>query len=114
MTPRLGYTYLKDLGFEKVTDHEIINGQVFDDAREPTALGGITNGVSTLELTAAYAAIANGGTYTKPVFLYQDSGSERGCGTGKQTKTTEVFRESTAYLLTSALESVVNDEGGLP
>ena len=68
MTPRLGYTYLKDLGFEKVTDHEIINGQVFDDAREPTALGGITNGVSTLELTAAYAAIANGGTYTKPVF----------------------------------------------
>ena len=67
---------------------------------------------STLELTAAYAAIANGGTYTKPVFLYQDSGSEQGCGTGKQTKTTEVFRESTAYLLTSALESVVNDEGG--
>lgn len=48
VTPRLGYTYLKDLGFEKVTDHEVINGQVFDDAREPTALGGITNGVSTL------------------------------------------------------------------
>ena len=34
-----------------------------------TALGGITKGVSNLELTAAYAAIANGGIYTKPVFF---------------------------------------------
>ena len=112
VTPRLGYTYLKDLGFEKVTDHEIINGQVFDDAREPTALGGITNGVSTLELTAAYAAIANGGTYTKPVFYTKILDQNGDVVLENKPKTTEVFRESTAYLLTSALESVVNDEGG--
>ena len=112
VTPRLGYTYLKDLGFEKVTDHEVINGQVFDDAREPTALGGITNGVSTLELTAAYAAIANGGTYTKPVFYTKILDQNGDVVLENKPKTTEVFRESTAYLLTSALESVVNDEGG--
>ena len=112
VTPRLGYTYLKDLGFEKVTDHEVINGQVFDDAREPTALGGITNGVSTLELTAAYAAIANGGTYTKPVFYTKILDQNGDVILENKPKTTEVFRESTAYLLTSALESVVNDEGG--
>ena len=112
VTPRLGYTYLKDLGFEKVTDHEIINGQVFDDAREPTALGGITNGVSTLELTAAYAAIANGGTYTKPVFYTKILDQNGDVVLKNKPKTAEVFRESTAYLLTSALESVVNDEGG--
>lgn len=33
-----------------------------------TAIGGITKGVSNLELTAAYATIANNGTYIKPVF----------------------------------------------
>ena len=35
---------------------------------EALALGGITQGVSNLELTAAYAAIANQGTYIKPKF----------------------------------------------
>ena len=33
-----------------------------------TALGGITNGVSTLEMAAAYATIANDGTYIEPTF----------------------------------------------
>lgn len=112
ITPRLGYTYLKELGFDKVTDHEVINGQVYDDAREPTALGGITNGVSTLELTAAYATIANGGTYTKPVFYTKILDQNGDVVLENKPQTTEVFRESTAYLLTSALESVVNDEGG--
>ena len=112
ITPRLGYTYLKELGFDKVTDHEVINGQVYDDAREPTALGGITNGVSTLELTAAYAAIANGGTYTKPVFYTKILDQNGDVVLENKPQTTKVFRESTAYLLTSALESVVNDEGG--
>lgn len=37
------------------------------DYNAATALGGITKGVSNLELTGAYAAIANGGIYTKPV-----------------------------------------------
>ena len=112
ITPRLGYTYLKELGFDKVTDHEVINGQVYDDAREPTALGGITNGVSTLELTAAYATIANGGTYTKPIFYTKILDQNGDVVLENKPQTTEVFRESTAYLLTSALESVVNDEGG--
>ena len=35
------------------------------------ALGGITDGVTNLEMTAAYATIANQGTYTRPVFYSQ-------------------------------------------
>ena len=38
-----------------------INGKVYSDLQLPTALGGITDGVSNLEMTGAYAAIANGG-----------------------------------------------------
>lgn len=112
ITPRLGYNYLKKLGFERVTDHEVINGQVFDDAREPTALGGITNGVSTLELTAAYAAVANGGTYTKPIFYTKILDHNGNILLENTPETSQVYRESTAYLLTSAMESVVNEEGG--
>ncbi|NCB92788.1 MAG: glycosyl transferase [Clostridia bacterium] len=112
ITPALGYEYLKKLGFEKVTDHEVINGQVFDDAREPTALGGITNGVSTLELTAAYAAIANSGTYTKPIFYTKILDNNGNVILENEPETTQVYSDSTAYLLTSAMESVINDEGG--
>lgn len=112
ITPRLGYNYLKKLGFKRVTDHEVINGQVFDDAREPTALGGITNGVSTLELTAAYAAVANGGTYTKPIFYTKILDHNGNILLENTPETSQVYRESTAYLLTSAMESVVNEEGG--
>lgn len=112
ITPRVGYDYLKRLGFEKVTDHAVINGQVFDDAREPTALGGITNGVSTLELTAAYAAIANRGTYTKPVFYTKILDHNGNVLLENEPETSQVFRESTAFLLTSALQSVVEDSRG--
>jgi len=112
LTPRVGYNYLKRLGFEEVTDHKVINGQVFDDAREPTALGGITTGVSTLELTAAYAAIANKGTYIRPVFYTKVLDHNGNILLENEPETEQVFRDSTAYLLTSAMESVVNDEGG--
>lgn len=112
LTPRVGYNYLKRLGFEEVTDHKVINGQVFDDAREPTALGGITTGVSTLELTAAYAAIANKGTYIKPVFYTKVLDHNGNILLDNEPETEQVFRDSTAYLLTSAMESVVNEEGG--
>ncbi len=112
LTPRVGYNYLKRMGFEEVTDHKVINGQVFDDAREPTALGGITTGVSTLELTAAYAAIANKGTYIKPVFYTKVLDHNGNILLDNEPETEQVFRDSTAYLLTSAMESVVNEEGG--
>lgn len=112
ITPRLGYEYLKKLGFEKVTDYEVINGQVFDDAREPTALGGITNGVSTLELTAAYAAIANRGEYIKPIFYTKVYDYNGNVLLENNPEPQRIFRESTAYLLTSAMESVVNESGG--
>ena len=50
ITPSAGFRYLLRLGFTTLEE-----GQ---DEIQPLALGGITNGVSNLELTAAYAAIA--------------------------------------------------------
>ena len=55
----IGYEYLQNFGFSTLCD---------SDRTQALALGGITNGVTNLELTAAYATIANGGTYTKPRF----------------------------------------------
>lgn len=112
ITPRVGYNYLKQLGFEKVSDHIVINDKIYNDALEPTALGGITQGVSTLELTSAYAAIANGGSYTKPVFYTKILDHNGNILLENEPESQQVFRESTAFLLTSAMESVVEDANG--
>ena len=112
ITPRVGYNYLKQLGFEKVSDHIVINDKIYNDALEPTALGGITQGVSTLELTSAYAAIANGGSYTKPVFYTKILDHNGNILLENEPESQQVFRESTSFLLTSAMESVVEDANG--
>lgn len=112
ITPRLGYNYLKRLGFEKISDHIELYGKIYTDVGEPTALGGVTQGVSTLELTAAYAAIANQGTYTKPIFYTKVLDHNGNVILENEPETEQVFRESTAYLLTSAMQSVVNESYG--
>ncbi len=56
-----GFDYLLDLGFTSLVEREERNGEIFTDKGLPLALGGITDGVTVLELTAAYAAIANNG-----------------------------------------------------
>ena len=58
--PSLGYDYICDFGITTVGLDESSN--------ETLALGGLTHGVTNLELTAAYATIANSGTYIKPKF----------------------------------------------
>ena len=57
------YDYLLDFGFTTLTED--------DKYSQAKALGGITNGVYNIEMTAAYAAIANGGTYMKPILYTQ-------------------------------------------
>lgn len=116
VTPDLGLKYLDNFGFttlahgtEADTD---TNGNVWSDANLATALGGITNGVTNVELCASYAAIANGGNYIKPIYytkildhngnvLIENTSAER-----------SVIKESTAYLLTSAMEDVVKKGTG--
>ena len=77
------------------------------------ALGGITDGVYNIELTAAFASIANSGTYTEPV-LYTEILDHDGnvLIDNSAPATHEVIKDSTAYLLTSAMEDVVNGGTG--
>lgn len=111
VTPELGLEYLDNFGFttlahgtEEDTD---ANGNVWSDANLPLALGGITYGVTNVELCASYAAIANGGNYIKPIYytkIYDHNGDIL---IENNTVERSVIKESTAYLLTSAMEDVV-------
>ena len=116
ITPALGVEYLKKFGFTSILDTQTEippgSGDYFSDVNLPTALGGITKGVSNLELTAAYAAIANSGTYIKPVFYTKILDSEGNVVIDNTPEKTTVIKPSTAYLLTSAMEDVVKQGTG--
>jgi penicillin-binding protein 1A len=108
ITPELGYDYLQKLGFTSLVEsRKEADGRVVSDINYPMALGGLTDGVSNLELTAAYAAIANGGIYTKPIFYTKILDHNGKVLLSKSPEQEQVMKESTAFLLTNAMEDVV-------
>ena len=100
----LGFQYAKDLGITTLTD---------GDNNQALALGGITNGVTNLDLTAAYATIANGGEYNTPIF-YTTVVDHQGniILDNRDNSSRRVLKETTAWLLTSAMEDVMTSGTG--
>ena len=113
ITPELGVEYLQKFGFTTlITEPTEINGGIYDDVNASTAIGGITQGVSNLELTAAYATIANNGTYIKPVFYTKILDADGNVVIDNTPEKTTVIKPSTAYLLTNVMEDVVTEGTG--
>lgn len=113
ITPELGYAYLLNFGFTTLVDNEEIDGSIYSDVRQTLALGGVTRGVTNIELNAAYATIADGGVYREPKFytkITDHDGNVILDSTNQKTRT--VLKDSTAYLLTSAMEDVVTSGTG--
>lgn len=94
VTPQLGVEYAKNFGITSLTD---------TDYNPALALGGITDGVSNLELTDAFATIANGGVYTKPRFFTKILDHDGKVLIDNTPETHRVLKDSTAFLLTDAM-----------
>ena len=99
----LGFSYLQDFGFTTLVD---------DDNNQALALGGITNGVTNLELTAAYASVANEGTYIRPRFYTRILDHDGNVLIDNTPQTHGVLKSSTAWLLTDAMKDVVTSGTG--
>lgn len=108
VTPQTAFSYLQKLGFTTLVENRTNeNGDVFSDINLSTALGGLTDGVTNLELTASFAAIANGGIYTKPIFYTKIVDHNGKVLIDNTQETTQVMKDSTAWLLTNAMEDVI-------
>ncbi len=115
ITPQVGYDYLLDFGFTTLVDRRIdASGKVHTDIHQALALGGITDGVTNLELNGAYATIANGGVYMEPI-LYTKIVDHDGAILIDKTDIQDqhrVIKETTAFLLTDAMVDVVTKGTG--
>lgn len=102
--PQLGYEYAKN--------KFLMSTLVDDDMYEPIALGGLTHGVYNYELCAAFASIANGGVYNTPTLYTKILDHDGNVLIENPTESHQAVKDSTAALLTSAMQSVVEEGSG--
>ena len=96
VTPDAGMDFARSIGISSITD---------EDNNAASALGGLTYGVTNLELTDAFAAIADGGLYGKAKFFTRilDRDGNVLIDLTNEEKT-RVLKETNAFLLTDAME----------
>ena len=109
LTPQVGYNYLEKFGISTlVSPKNAINGA--HDVVQSLALGGMTRGVSNIDMCSAYAAIANKGTYTKPIYYTKVLDSEGNIIIDNSVpETHKVLNENSDWLLIQGLRSVATD-----
>lgn len=101
ITPKLGFDYLEDFGFTTLNEME--------DCYQPMALGGLYTGVTNMELCAAYATIANMGYYNEPRLYTRVLDADGNVILDHTTPNTrQVLKETTAFLLTSAMQDTLS------
>ena len=111
VSPSLGYQYLLNFGISSLVENRVTeDGKVYSDLTPTLCLGGITDGVSNLELTAAYAAIANNGIYTEPIFYTRVLDRNGKIIIDNTPESHTVLKESTAFLLTDAMKDSIDIE----
>lgn len=115
VTPELCMEYIQKLGIDSIVTVE--EGKNRDDKKNDqnlsTALGGLTDGALNIEMAGAYAAIANGGVYNRPVYYTKIEDHDGNVLIDNSGESKTVLRESTAFLLTSAMEDVITKGTGL-
>lgn len=113
VTPQVGYDYLCNMGITTLKNGETtINGIAENDINESMCLGGLTDGVTNLELTAAYASIANHGAYIKPTFYSKVLDHDGNVLIDNTPKPKQVMKETTAWLINNAMQDVVTSGTG--
>ena len=79
----------------------------------PLGLCGLTYGLSTVEMAAAYAAFANSGVYNEPKTYVKVLANDNSTVVlEKETEQRVAMKETTAYLMTDMLRRAVNESGG--
>lgn len=98
------FNYLQNFGFTTLNDYEASNAAV--------VLGGLTHGVTNLEMTAAMGAIANGGMLNQSIFytLVLDRNGEILID-NRNLDATQVIQRNSAYIMTDMMRGVMSGVG---
>lgn len=104
------FQYLLDFGFTTLVDEPDQFGRT--DRVPSTAIGGLTYGVTQLEVAAAFGAIANNGLYIRPMMYTRVLGHDGEVLLEASPLERQVISPVAAYLLTSTMIDVITQGTG--
>lgn len=98
LTPGVGLSYLEKMHFSRLDK---------EDYRLPTALGGMTHGVSPLEMAAAYETLAYDGIYRNPtcIIRIEDAWGKKVVDTAMEEEV--IYKQKAARMMTNVLTGVL-------
>ena len=108
--PRNSIDYLRKMGITSLVTAE--DNAEHNDENLAMVLGGLTNGITPLEMAGAYATIANDGVYITPTFYTRVEDSSGNTVLEPNQESTRVISEGNAYIAKSMLTGPVSGSEG--
>lgn len=103
LTPKKGLAYLERMNFSHLNDN---------DYQLPSALGGFTEGVSALEMAAAFATLENDGVYREPTCIKRITDPTGNVIFEADTDGMQVYQHNAARAMTTILMGVMENGTG--
>ena len=104
--------FMRSLGITSLVKASETSSEEKNDTNLSVALGGVTSGISPLQMAAAYAAIANDGVYISPTFYTKVEDSSGNIVIQSNQETKRVFSEGNAYVMKNLLKQPVEGSQG--
>ena len=105
LTPAKSIDYLRNFGITSL--YKASENKDHNDEGLPLAIGGVTQGISPLEMAAAYGTIANDGEYITPTFYIKVEDSSKNVVLTPNQERRRVISEQNAYIVKSILKEPV-------
>ena len=115
LTPNTSIDYLRKMGITSLVkegEDPEKDKQGLNDSVLSLAIGGVTDGISPLEMAAAYATIANDGVYIEPTFYTKVTDANGNVVLTPNQKTERAISEQNAYLTRVITEQPVTASNG--
>ncbi len=114
MGPQEGYDFMtNNLGFTTLVKSRNIDGKIYSDiGLSQLALGGLTDGVTAIEMAAAYTAFGNNGTYHTPYTYTEVKDSNGNVVLTSTRESRQAMKPSTAFVMHKMLQEVVTSGTG--
>lgn len=103
ITPKKGLSYILKMRFSHI---------VANDYYLSSSLGGLTEGVSPLEMASGFATIENEGYYRVPTCIVKITDARDNLIYEDQKKRTQIYSKESAHMMTSCLETVMDSGTG--
>lgn len=98
LTPEVAIQYLKNMEFKKIVDSDYVPAM---------AIGGMTYGVTTVEMASAYSTLENDGVFRSPTCIKRITDSQGNSIVENTTSEKQIYETSATRTMTDVLEGVL-------